>query len=90
VLGEIPLKDLTVIEKDVEQRDSSLPEKNGTPTIQSCVVNSTNSHPYYATMSMRSRIVLLTATGIRYELEANNRAERDSWAGFIRMATQSL
>ncbi len=92
MLGGIPLKNLTVIEKDVnlEENDSCpLPRSE----FASCIVSTTNSLPHAPRKTSlaghhRNRIVLVTAMGVRYELEASSPDERDSWASYIRVASK--
>ena len=94
VLGEIPLKDLTVIEKDID-KDS---QKKGVEScavpshLPSCLISPTHSLPRPQLSSpaqrIRNRLVLLTATGSRYELEASDPSERDAWASYIRVASK--
>ena len=88
-MGGIPLKDLTVIDKDVESGPGSYDKSTNTSCVGS---RTTNSLPYRknSTNQMRNRIVLLTATGVRYELEASNADDRDSWSSQIKVAAKLL
>lgn len=88
--GGIPLKDLTVIEKDGIDT-CPLMKSNSASNISSCLVSTTNTLPYRhnpASSHVGNRIVLLTVTGARYELEALNSEERGSWADYIRVASE--
>ena len=99
MLGGIPLQGLTVIEKDVSLagNDGTCPLSRSDSSFTSCIVSPTDSlphhhHPRFKRNSqagqLRSRIVLVTAMGVRYELEASNADERDSWASFFRVASK--
>ena len=91
MLGGIPLRDITVIEKDVNLGENCpLPRSSELP---SCIVSTTDSFPPTLRQTSlaghhRNRIVLVTAMGVRYELEASNPDERDSWASYIRVASK--
>ena len=84
--------DLTVIDKDVDKNDSFTGSPRNGASVKSCVISSTNSLPYNASNSKTTkkyRLVLLTAVGVRYELEANNMEDRESWVQYIRAAIES-
>ena len=98
ILGGIPLKDITVVEKDVNPNEvTPTSSSSSIPQVTSCFVSNTKSLPHPTQKSksrntaggyMKSRLVLLTATGYRYELEAIDSCERDSWIAQIRMASK--
>ena len=91
VLGGIPLKDLTVIEKDINKPGVTCTLKHS-QSMPSCLFSGTSTLPQVQTFTtppqIRNRLVLVTASGKRYELEACDSNERDSWASCIRVASK--
>ena len=81
--GTIPLTGLTIYELDNEISESAV-HLDGQSQLGTKRQSSRNGR------TKQNRILLITATGDRYELEAVTDEERNTWIGELRVAVSSL